>query len=145
MTVSLPSLLRDKRNIFIIIGAVWMALWVVFIVKEDKDGEYSGIVRLYGLKGDEKTRFVYGDEFYDFLVLCRENIPAGSTFCVTGPETLSVKEVQARYFLWPLLSSGRDPDFKIFYGGISRDPRDTEGYVMYREFKGKGFILKKEE
>ena len=136
----LPSFLRDKRTIFTILSAVWMVLWVVFIVKEDKDGEYSGIFKMYGLKGDEKARFAYGEEFYDFLIFCGQNLPAGSTFEVTGLETLSVKEVQARYFLWPLVSSNNSPDYKIIYGSPLKD---IPGYTLFRDYKSRGYLLKK--
>ncbi len=120
---------------------VWIILWMFFLVREDKDGQYKRLAYFYTHGYGDNSRYIMGPDLYDFLVFSRRNIPDGSTYQLIGFERFSIAEVRARYFLWPLRSVSEDAEFKIFYGG-----KDAEvpGYVLYRDYDGKGVILVKE-
>jgi len=132
--------MRIKKKVFLqILFAVWVVLWVVFLIREDKDGQYRMLRDLYGLEGEEKSRYVLGGELYDLMVFCRQSIPQGSTYEILGFEKYSIDEVRARYFLWPLRAGSRDTDFKIACRGTGAPP----GYVEYKRFDGNGCLLVK--
>ena len=132
-----------KQNIFKIVITIWVILWAFFLIREDKEGQYRLLRGLYLEKPEGRTRLVYGGDLYDFLVFCRGCIPSGYTYQITGFEKYSIDEMRARYFLYPAISVGNNPDFKIIYG------RDIPAPDGYREFKrypgevsGKLFIRK---
>jgi hypothetical protein len=105
----------NKQKALKIIFAVWIILWIFFLAREDKDGQYSTLRYLYTHDSEEKTRYVMGGELYDFLISCRENMPAGSTYELSGFQEFSIDEVRARYFLWPLKSVSEKGEFEINY------------------------------
>ena len=117
------------KKIFITILSTWVILWLFFLVREDKDGQYRMIGELYRSSDAEKTGTVYGAGFYDFLVFCRNAMPADATYEIRGFDKYSIDEVRARYFLWPMRSDTRRPDFEIVYGRGQSVP------AGYRKFK----------
>ena len=127
----------NKRKIFFIIFAVWLFLWVFFILREDKDDQYRSLRELYRLSGESKVRHVVGGELYDFLVFCRDNMPEGSTYELMGFEKYSIYEVRARYFLWPMRAGTGRTDFKIFCGASANMP----GYEKVGDFGTGGTLL----
>ena len=132
----------NKKNILRAIFAVWIVLWVLFLVREGKDGQYSALKYLYTHSYGDKVRYVTGDKLYDFLVFCRQNIPKGSTYELAGFERFSIGKVRARYFLWPLKGVGENADFKILYG--KKDVK-TAGYKEYKRYGGTGRILARKD
>ncbi len=131
-------LILKKTNIFKLILTVWLVLWLFFLIREDKDNQYQSLGYLYTHGYDEKIEYLLGGELYDFLVFCRGNMPEGSTYEILGFEKFSIKEVRARYFMWPLKSVGEDPDFKIVHGG---QEADTRGYKEHKEYGPAGRLL----
>ncbi len=130
----------NKRNIFKIIFAVWIVLWLLFLIRQDKDEQYSALRYLYTHDSAEKVRFAYGEELCDYLVFCGQNIPEGATYQLLGFKKFSIHEVRSRYFLWPLKGSDEDPDYKIVYGDVTLKP---PGYKEFKRFGTIGRILKK--
>ena len=123
------------KNIFIAILFVWVAIWLFFLVREDKEGQYSTLEVLYRSPSAERTEIIYGADFYEFLVFCRNAMPSDATYAILGFDKYSIDEVRARYFLWPAKVDDRHPDFKIIYGSESRVP---EGYREFKSYnKGK--------
>ncbi|MGB2629607.1 MAG: hypothetical protein WBD17_00005, partial [Candidatus Omnitrophota bacterium] len=121
-----------------LVFVVWIALWVLFLVREDKDGQYGALKYLYTHSGEDRTRFIIGEPLYGFLLYCRENIPMGSSYQLLGFKKFSIDEVRARYFLWPLVSVPEDPDFKVVYGkGVS----SALGYKEYGRYGEAGCLL----
>ena len=132
-----------KKNIFKLILTVWFVLWVFFLVREDKDGQYGLLRKLYGSSGMENsTRYIMGGDFYDFLVLCRGAIPEGASYEAMGFEEFSIDKVRARYMLWPRKAGCGRTDFKIFCGDNAGSAR---GYRVFRDFGKKGRLLISEE
>ncbi len=127
-----------KKNLFRSIFVIWCVLWLFFLVREDKDGQYRALRELYRLKGEARTRHVMGGDLYDFLAFAREKIPAGSTCEIMGFEKYSIDEVRARYFLWPLKAGKGVTDFKIVYGQGVRVPA---GYEEFGRFGKKGYLF----
>ncbi|MFH1552512.1 MAG: hypothetical protein ABID83_02585 [Candidatus Omnitrophota bacterium] len=136
------SRILNKRNIFKTIFAVWIVLWIFFLIREDKDGQYRSLGYLYTHGYNDKVRYVLGDELYDFLIFCRQQIPEGSSYELVGFKKFSIYEVRARYFLWPLRHVKEDPDFKIVYEG-QETPGD--GYREYKRYGAKGRLLARED
>ena len=130
-----------KKNILKIIFAVWIVLWVFFLVREDKDGQYRDLRYMYTHGYEDKSSYVMGDELYDFLVFCRKNMPEGATYELSGFENLSIGEVRARYFLWPFRRVEKDPDFIIVCG---KKGAKVPGYSRRAQYDGPGCLLVKE-
>ena len=131
-----------KKRIFAIILIVWVVLWMFFLVREDKDGQYRMLKYFDTHSPEERVSFLVGDDLYDFLVFCRKNISPGATYELLGFEEFSIKEVRARYLLWPLKSVAEDPDFMIVYG---EPARKVPGYKEYRTYGNTGLILARKE
>jgi len=128
-----------KKNIFPAILAVWLVLWIFFMIREDKDGQYDLLRKLYGAgDNNEKNRVMMGKELYDFLVFARDAMPEGSTCELAGFEKFSIDEVRARYFLWPFKCAKGDTDFKIVFEGPIPD---MPGYEEVKGWEGKGHLL----
>ena len=130
-----------KKDIFKIILIVWVVLWVFFLAREDKDGQYGTLSYLYSHKYVDKARHIIGADLFDLLMFSRVNIPEGSSYELLGFKVFSIFEVRARYFLWPLQSVEKDSDFKIVYGkGFARIP----GYNEYKRCGSSGRLLVRE-
>ncbi len=127
-----------KDRFFKVIIIIWMVLWVFFLVREDKDGQYQTLNSLYRSIGEEKIKVLYGSDMYDFLAYCRGEIPGGSSFEIIGIEEFSIDQVRARYFLWPLINKEGEADFKIVFA--VKAPK-IPGFRMFREYGGKGYIF----
>ncbi len=127
-----------KKNFFKIVFSVWIVLWLFFLVREDKDGQYRTLGELYRLKGEGRTRHVVGGDLYDFLRFCRAEIPEGSTYEIVGFDEYSIDKVRARYVLWPLKAGEGRTVFKIVYGS---GDIDVPGYGTFRRYGEKGRLL----
>lgn len=134
------SRILDKKVVFKTVFAAWLVLWVIFLIREDKDGQYGTLRYLYTHGYDDKLRHIMGNGLYEFLIFCRQNIPEGSTYELTGFERFSVSEVRARYFLWPLKDVGENADFKIVYG---KEGARSADYKEYKRYSDTGYILVK--
>lgn len=132
----------DKNKIFKIIFIVWIILWVFFLIREDKDGQYKSLKYLYTHDNTDRTRYVIGGKLYDLLVFCRYHMHAGSTFELTGFKKFSIYEVRARYFMWPLKSVAENGDYLISYGG--KAPQ-VPGFTGYKKFENTGYLLKRKD
>ena len=96
--------------------AVWVVLWLFFLAREDKDGQYEALKYIYTHDAPENARYVVGADFYDFLVLCAETMPPESTYRLDGFGEFSIDDVRARYLLWPLRRVEKDAEFVAVYG-----------------------------
>ena len=88
----------------------------------------------------DKVQRVMGGELYKFGIFCKENIPPGSTYELSGFKKFSIDEVRMRYFLWPLVSIEKNADFKVFYGS----PQKISGYTEYKLLSGIGGLYERE-
>ncbi|RKY42848.1 MAG: hypothetical protein DRP85_01415 [Candidatus Makaraimicrobium thalassicum] len=128
----------NKGKILKLIFAVWLILWILFLLREDKDGQYRSLGYLYAHPYSGKVGYLMGDELYDFLVFCRQHIPGGSTCELLGFKRFSISEMRARYFMWPVRNVEKGADFKIICGeGDIAAP----GYKEHRKYDGAGRLL----
>ena len=128
----------NKKRFLKIIFAVWLALWVFFLVREDKDNQYKTLEYLYTHSEEDNVRYITGEKLYDFIFFCKENIPPESTYELSGFDKLSIDGVRARYYLWPLISDTDEPDFRIVYGGGAKPDRE---YKMYMRYSNDAYVM----
>jgi hypothetical protein len=138
-------MVKQKINItmiFRIIFAVWIFLWIFFLIRPDKDGQYASLLYLYAHGYNEKVSHIIGGQLSDLLIACGRDLPEGATYDIRGFEKFSIDEVRARYYLWPFRKESQDPQFIIVYGGAGNIP---EGYAEYRSYPGAGKIFVKKD
>lgn len=121
---------------------VWLILWVVFLIRQSKHGQYEDLAYFYSNGYDSKVQYLLGDDLADFLSFCAGCIPEGATYDIKGFEKFSIKEVRARYYLWPLYRTENKPDFIIVYGAY---PDIMPGYLEFRSLQGKGAVYIRRE
>ena len=126
-----------KAIIFSLIFAVWIVLWIVFLVRQDKDDQYSELRYLYTHGYNDKVSHIIGAQLSDLLIACGKDLPEGATYDIRGFDKFSIAEVRARYYLWPFRKTSKDPEFIIIYGGGNI----PEGYKEYRNYPGVGSVL----
>jgi hypothetical protein len=119
----------NKQRLLKGIFSVWLILWVFFLIREDKDGQYGSLAFMYTHGGKEGMRHLYGEGLYDLAVYCAKNMRERSTYIMMGFDRFSIDEVRIRYLLWPLRQADRDADYIVMRG----DAEDIPGY----EFSGK--------
>ncbi|MGD2278783.1 MAG: hypothetical protein PVH45_01655 [Candidatus Omnitrophota bacterium] len=127
----------NKQKFLKSVFIAWIALWVFFLIREDKDGQYKMMGYLYAHSGEDNARYITGEKLYDFILFCKDNILPGSTYELAGFEKFSIDEVRARYYLWPLVSDADEPDFRIVYGG---EVKPARGYKMYMRYGDDGYV-----
>lgn len=132
---------QKEKIIYIIIGA-WTVLWLVFLIRPDKDGQYAELKHFHSVSYDNKVKHLLGDELYGFLMFSKDNIPEGSTYALKGFGERSIYEVRFRYYLWPLKSVEKGSDYIIIYGD---DEVTDTSYNEYLNYKGDGRIYQREE
>jgi hypothetical protein len=141
MTLKVALRVVNKENILKLLLAIWIVLWVLFLIREDKDGQYASLKYQYSHGREDRMRNIMTPELYDLMLFCREKMPAGSTCELAGFKAFSIDEVRARYFLWPVRNTRGDADFIIIYeGGYT----PGEGYTELKGYTGKGKVLIKE-
>ncbi|MFA6142764.1 MAG: hypothetical protein WC738_05700 [Candidatus Omnitrophota bacterium] len=93
-----------KNNIFKIAFLIWAALWAWFIVRDllVKDNIETYKV-LAGRDLEGKRSYITGDRLYEFLKYCKNNMPEGARYKMTGLEDGSIDKRRAVYYLYPSL------------------------------------------
>ncbi|MBD3379639.1 MAG: hypothetical protein GF408_04160 [Candidatus Omnitrophica bacterium] len=131
----------DRKRVFHMVLGIWTLLWLFFLVRPDKDGQYGELAYFYSHGYESRVESLLGSGLYEYLRFCRQNLPAGSTYRLEGLGELSVRRVRARYYLWPLRMVGDDPDFIMVYGDTGRK---FPGYRFYLLDEGRGSVYRKE-
>ena len=122
--------------------SVWIILWGVFSIKEYKAGQFANIVYCYNHdKMNDKNRYLYGDDLYDFLIYVKKKLPHQGTYELKGSISLDMDGMRTRYFLWPLKRSSQDPDFIVCFRPTCPE---GNGYRILDRYKGVGVILVRE-
>jgi len=129
---------KNHIKVCMIVLIMWCVLWIFFLFREDKSGQYGLLVKFYKAAGYEKYQLIYGKDLYDFLLFCKKEIPEGSTYCLKNFDDFDVKKVRSQYLLWPLRATKVDPDFIILPGELIDIP---ENYEMCFQLDGKGYVL----
>ncbi len=132
-----------KQLIFKIILSVWIVLWIFFLAREDKDGQYRMLKYFYTHDPQERIQYLLGDDLHDFLVFCKANISHGDEYELIDFENSSITHVRARYFLWPLKNLKGNSDYKIV---LDKKNVDIPGYRVVKPKSAlPGLLLIKEE
>jgi len=130
-----------KKKIFFLVMVSWTILWIIFLIREDKDGQYSLLFKAYTVPVAERIKVVYGSELYGSVLFCKENMPGSPTYRIYGFEKHSIDEVRMRYLLWPAKAvSEAFPQYKIIFGG---GLVDEKGYTRINMPDRKGYLLKR--
>ncbi|HNX90330.1 MAG TPA: hypothetical protein PKY78_01045 [Candidatus Omnitrophota bacterium] len=131
-----------KEKLLIVFISAWVIIWVIFLIRPDKKGQYPLLFKLYAARGEERIRTAFGADMYDTVIFCKNNMRPGATYRMYGFEKYSINEVRARYLLWPAKCTGDvEPDYKIVFGG---GLVDEKGYLRTDIPAGKGYLLRKE-
>jgi len=132
----------NKERVLTAIFSLWTILWLFFLIREDKDGQYKTYFKLLTSRGEEKKQVIYGRDLIGFSEFCKDMIPAGQTYEIMGLGDYDVDKVRLRYLLWPARAEDGDTDFKI-----TVDPgiKDVEGYVRLVHDGSKGNIFIKKD
>ena len=120
--------------------AVWLALWVVFFLRENKDGEYKEFFDLTGKGLEEKRAYLLGEDFYDFLKFCQENVPPEARYKFAGLKPFAIEEVRAIYYLAPRKAVEEDYDYIFVYGEGVTPEKD---FKKSAQMKSGAYILKR--
>lgn len=130
-----------RKAVFKIIFIMWIVVWVFFLAREDKDGQYASLISSYKADYAGKLKILLGEELYGFIDFCLKELPENSTYRLEGFEKFSIFEVRARYLLYPLKQIETRPDYVICFG---RSPDNIPGYMKYKDYQDIGAIYKKE-
>lgn len=130
----------DKRNIIRLIFAIWIVLWINFILRDlFRKGYFYDYKTL--IKRDEEGRrsYVYGDYFYSFLKFVKEKLPQGATYKFMDEKDYSLDYRRTVYHLYPLLQSD-NPDYILAY---NLPDYQKSGYELFAKLDNNRFILRK--
>ena len=132
----------SKQNILKAVFITWVVLWALFLIREEKTGEYDRLMKLYASNDGDKIKEFMGEDLYDFLTFVRENVPEGSDYRFEGFERFSVHAVRGRYYLWPSKGASENPEYIVVYG---KEDLEVPGYEFHSRYKDSGskYILRK--
>ena len=129
----------EKKWVIRIVLIVWVVLWLIFLIREDKDDQYKMLGYLYSHGYNEKVGYIVGDKVNDLILYTGRDMAGGFTYDIKGFDKFSIDEVRARYYLWPYIRVYEEPDFIIVYG-----PSDEiEGYENVKKYPGIGSLQKR--
>jgi hypothetical protein len=129
------------KKSFTVLALAWVLFWIIFLVRENKPGQYADLAYLYRHNNyEDKVRRIAGKDFYDFLMFCKDAMPEEAVYDISF-RAQDIKEAQAIYYLWPCKRVPKYADFKIFY---DCEFKEIKGYRLFRKYNDTGFILAKE-
>jgi len=106
---------KVRSRLILGIFLIWIVLWVNFILRDLlKKGDLRDYLALVKKSGDRKRAYVYGENFYDFLIFAKKHIPPGKSYKLEGPGNLSLMARRAVYYLYPLVESDK-PDYILVF------------------------------
>jgi hypothetical protein len=129
-----------KRAFVYAILAVWIAVWIVFLVRPYfKKGLLAEYPALWGLSAEGKRAYVTGTDLYDFLKFAAASMGQASTYTLVGLSADSIDYRRAVYYLYPNVESP-DPEYILVYnkGNLFR-----EGYGAFKRLSEEKYILRK--
>jgi hypothetical protein len=129
---------RKVKKVVILVFVIWVVLWGFFLVREDKDGQYAQLKRLYQADSMSKARVICGDELYAFVTYCSENIPKEATYGISGFDQFAIDEVRLKYYLWPREYVDDNAEYLLYYkqnkpfikGYSKNEIPGVDGYVF---------------
>lgn len=102
-----------KHNIIKLVFIIWVVLWIGFFARElfikNNLRDYAA---LFSRTLEGKHAYVTGDKLYGFLAYCKNNMPDGATYKITGIDEGTIERRRAVYYLYPAVENS-SPDFII--------------------------------
>ena len=133
----------SKKNITKLVIAIWLILWVNFILRDlIKKEDLEEYAALFKATREGRYSIVYGPRYYEFLKYAKNNIPKGSTYDFIDVETYSIDHRRGVYYLYPLLPEKEDPEYLL---GYKTPAPDKDRYYLYKNTDAGYFLLKERD
>ncbi|MFA6078199.1 MAG: hypothetical protein WC779_00410 [Candidatus Omnitrophota bacterium] len=128
-------------KIFKIAFAVWIALWVMFGVRElFIKGAAKEYGKLFFRSLEGKHSYLTGDKLYELITAANKKMPPNATYKLIGVEKDSIEVRRVAYYLYPHFETD-DADFLIIYD--SRGDVVYEGYDIVESLDSARCVMKK--
>lgn len=126
----------DRARFTSALIALWILLWLFFLAREDKDGQYRELSLLLGEPDSGKPALLMGRELTAMTEEVTRRIQPGVTYTLHGFEKYSIDEVRARYYLWPLRRVEEGGDIAVVYAA----GKAPDGYVFLSDAGPSGAV-----
>lgn len=132
--------LKGQQVIRALLG-LWIVVWICFLITfhlyTDRVKNYSELI---SLSTEERIARIVGEQFYEFVQFCQENLPAEASYKILGAEPKSLEIFRFQYYLYPHLAL-KDPQFILVY---NIHHQSEPGYSLYKTLNDENYILKKD-
>ena len=127
-----------RNNIFKLILAAWIVLWISFAAREIfVKNNLRDYKVLLSRPLDGKRSYVTGDRLYEFLSFCNDKLPSVSSYRWVKADKEDLGRRRATYYLYPHIEK-EDSDFILVYD----DPGFKDaGYGVFAKLDGQRYIL----
>jgi len=129
----------NRRRLFIRGSlALWVIVWVFFLVRPVAKGLLNEYKDLLFLSSEGKRSYMTGASLYEFVQFCNRSVGVQKRYEIVGLDRSSLDYRRAVYYLYPNVVSDRDPEFIFVFGtpGFKK-----EGYAMFRSMDNGRYIL----
>lgn len=130
------------KLIFRIVFIAWVFIWLLFLVRGLIKGEAKHYKNLFGRSLEEKRAYVTGEEFYRFILFCKEVIPEDSDCKVEAEYDDSMDYFRFAYYIYPSLRNLDNPEYIACYkmkfskGGYRKIASlNNDKYILKRSWK----------
>jgi hypothetical protein len=125
----------ERRTLYRVIFAAWLALWVFYEAWYLMKGEYfAKYCAIIGKDREERRAVIYGREFGHFLRVAKNEIGGSTTYRIAGLSDGSIDIVRAQYYLYPALMCASAPARAILVWNTQQDvPAGYRRIFFFRE------------
>ncbi len=128
-----------QKTIFKAIFLVWIAIWLLFLVRGLVKEEFRDYKNLFGKTLEEKRAYVTGEEFYRFIMFCKDIIPKCSDYRLEANYDADMDYFRFAYYIYPSLRDLDDPKYIVCYKVKFR----KKGYDIVASLSDNKYILKR--
>lgn len=128
-----------SKLIFRTVFIGWVAMWLLFLIRGLVKGEVRDYRNLFGKTLEEKRAYVTGEEFYKFILFCKEVIPEDSDYTVEANYDATMDYFRFAYYIYPSLRDLDEPEYIACY----KIKFAKEGYELVASLSNNKYILKK--
>ena len=130
--------LKSKLT-FKIVFIAWVAMWLLFLVRGLVKGEAGDYKNLFGKNLEQKRAYVTGEEFYAFIIFCKNVIPDDSDYTVEADYDQTLDYYNFAYYIYPSLRNLNDPEYIACY----KTKSTKDGYEVIASLSDDKYILRK--
>lgn len=138
--------MNKKKIIFRVFVFWWIGLCFHTLIYRPliRKKRFSLYKKLFHATREEKKAILLGQELYDFVQFCNQNLPPESTYSLVGLDLTSIEYQRASYYLFPHLTLLPEKNGKIdFILVFQKEIYAQEGYELYKRMDKKHFILRR--